>query len=897
MAKTRRLFEIARELGVESKAILDKCRAEGIVIDNHMKAVTAGLEATIREWFTEDEEAGFGGTAVETAEKVDLAKVKKARPRRKKAAEPAPDEPVAQESAPAAPVEPPPAEPSAPAEVPAEPEPAVEVEAQEPAPVPVAKRAKPKPAESEPAPEEPASVGPAGPKLETPGAARLKGPKVVRIEAPEQIRAPRPRRPADQGPAGPGGGGAPTLLPQRGPVRGRGARGVTTEKEEEVGRSPRRKAARRPANAAEAEIWTKGVRREQDLIEREERLSHAVGFLKQRRREMRKRAEGGGAPSPALAPGAQVEISEPIFIKDLSAATGIKGADIIKFLFNKGVMATINHTITSDLAVEIALENDIELVVREAVSAEEEVAQRFARRERTEEARRPPVVAVLGHVDHGKTSLLDKIRSTDVATGEAGGITQHIGAFRATIKGTDGGDKTVVFLDTPGHQAFTNMRSRGAHLADLVVLVVSAADGVMPQTVESISHARAAGVPIVIALNKVDRPDATEANIRKILGQLAEQELNPVEWGGATEVVKVSAMTGQGITELVETLDYQAELLELKADYAGSAVGQVIEAELDPGRGPIARVLVQEGNLRIGDFVVIGRAYGKIRSIMDDRGQQLAEAGPATPVEISGIDNVPDAGDHMYVTDSLRAAEDAAEHRRERERRKELATKAKVTLDNLFEHVQAADLKELRIVLKADVQGSVEVLRKALEDLSTAEVKVRVLHAAVGGITEADVTLAEASGAVVVGFQVIASAVARSEAERRGVDVRNYRVIYDIVDDVRKAMEGMLAPQKREEVLGHAEVRDVFRVSKVGSVAGCYVTDGVVQRNALIRVTRDGIVVEHDRTLHTLKRFKDDAREVRSGTECGMKIDGYDDIHPGDVLECYVTKEFKPTLA
>jgi translation initiation factor IF-2 len=440
------------------------------------------------------------------------------------------------------------------------------------------------------------------------------------------------------------------------------------------------------------------------------------------------------------------------------------------------------------------------------------------------------------------------------------------------------------------------MRLRGATLADMVVLVVAADDGVMPQTIESIDHAKAAGVTIVVALNKIDRPDATDSNIQKIYGQLAEHGLNPVEWGGDVEVMKVSAETGEGVNELVEVLDYQADLLELTADFGGRGFGQVIEAELSPGRGPIARVMVQGGDLNVGDFVVIGRAFGKVRNMIDDHGRELKTAGPATPVEISGIDKVPDAGDKMYATDSLKRAEEIAQDRREKDRKQVLATTTAVTLDNVFDQMQANEVKELRVVLKADVQGSIEVLRKALEEQGSEEVKVRVLHAAVGGITDSDVLLAEASDAVVIGFQVIAAAKARAEAERRGVDVRLYRVIYDIIDDVKSALEGMLNPLQREDVLGHADVREVFRVSKVGAVAGCYVTDGEVRRSALIRVTRDGIVIEHDRKLDTLKRFKDDAREVKTGMECGMKIDGYDDIHPGDVLECYIQTEVKATL-
>ncbi len=934
MAKARRVFQIARELGVDSKAILEKCRAEGLDLQNHMSTVTIGLEATIREWFTE----GDGGTAVETAEKVDITAVK-AKARRRKAitpaahepeeeedqhaevAEPAAEEatteapaevvteqpvaepvveqpPVAAPTTPEAPApapEPAPVEPQAAPEPPAEPVEPAEAPA---APVRPAASAQPAAPKAEPKP-----VAPAGPQLARPQAAKLKGPRVVRIEEPEKLERPRVRR----GPGGPMGGGPgggpqpPDVMRSTGPVRGKGAGARPSDRDDEAGRSPRRRTAgaggAKKGRTGDADLWFKGARREQDLIEREERLSHAAGFLKRRRRDMKRAGEGGPSMSAMAAGGGVVEIAEPITIKDLSAATGIKGADIIKFLFKRGVMATINAVIDTEAAMEICLENNIELRVKEAQTAEEQVLAEIEQRERSDERRRPPIVAVLGHVDHGKTSLLDRIRSTDVASGEAGGITQHIGAFRATIVGTDGNDKTVVFLDTPGHQAFTNMRARGANLADLVVLVVAADDGVMPQTIESINHAKAAGTRIVVALNKIDRPDATEANVTKILGQLAEHGLNPVEWGGETEVMKVSAVAGTGVKELIEVLDYQAELLELTADYAGTAYGQVIEAELDPGRGPVARVLVQEGQLRVGDMIVIGRGFGKIRSMIDDHGTNLDVAGPATPVEISGIDEVPDAGDKMYAVPDGRRAEEIASQRRDLERKQELAAKTKVTLANVFEQMKSAEVKELRVVIKADMQGSVEVLRKTLEDLSNDKVRVKVLHAAVGGITESDVLLAEASDAVIIGFEVIASAVARAEAERRGVDVRTYRIIYEIVDDVKRALEGMLSPEKREQVLGHAEVRDVFRVSKVGAVAGCYVTDGVVRRNALIRVTRDGIVVEHDRTLESLKRFKEDAREVRAGMECGCKIEAYDDIREGDVLECYITTEVRPTLS
>jgi translation initiation factor IF-2 len=583
----------------------------------------------------------------------------------------------------------------------------------------------------------------------------------------------------------------------------------------------------------------------------------------------------------------QVHVAEPLTIKELSAATGVKSSDIIKKLFLGGTMANINSAIDREKAIEIMMDFDIDLIVEEAKSAAEIIEERFKDRERVDERRRAPIVTILGHVDHGKTSLLDRIRSTNIAAGEAGGITQSTRAFSVPVKAGNV-DRVVTFIDTPGHEAFTSMRARGAKVTDIVVLVVSAVDGVMPQTIESINHAKAAGVPIVVAMNKIDRPDATEANIRRLLGQLAEHELNPVEWGGTTEVIKTSAIRGDGIQELLEMLDYQAELLELKADFGGMARGTVLEAAIEEGRGPVARVMVQEGRLKKGDFIVIGRGYGRVRDIINDRGERITEAFPSTPVAISGIDQLPDAGDKAFVVESIRAAEEAAEERRRIDRERELAA-PKITLDNIFKHLEKAGRKELALVVKGDVQGSVEALKAMLAKLPTEEVVVSVKSASAGGINESDITLAEATKAIVVGFNVTSSSKARQMAESKGIEIRLYEVIYDLIDDVTKAARGLLAPELKLEVLGHAEVRQVFKISKVGAIAGCYVTDGVVERNAQIRVTRNGIVVEKDRRLEQLKRFKDDAKEVRAGNECGMKIVGYDDIKAGDVLECYKT--------
>lgn len=924
MAKAKRVFEIAKELGVASKVIVTKCNAEGVPgITNHMSAVKIGLEQTIREWFSEESvsvPAEAPHTAVETSAKVDLTKARRAR-RRKKA-------PEAEEVKPAKSTAKKAAKPAAAladagtqavaaasdevavagdaaavteAVAAAESEPVIVGDSPEPtaaAGEPVAATPTPQAGPPEPVgpvgkpnvPSRPDVVKPMGSPLEKPKEAVLKGPQVVRIERPDPVHRPPPRSSggSDSG-GGRGGAGAtrPAAAPARGggggPYRGRGGpadagRGAATK---------RRSLSTRRGRSAEAMPVGPSKFSEQDLIELDARLNRAAGFVKQRRRSMKKQSEGGVAMASPATTGGKVEIAEPITIKTLSAVTGIKSAEVIKYLFKKGVMATINSAIDSDAALEVALDYGIELEIKEQQTAEQLVLDEFENREEIDVRARPPIVTVLGHVDHGKTSLLDSIRSADVAGGEAGGITQHVGAHRVTITGTDGQQKTVVFLDTPGHEAFTTMRARGAKLTDLVVLVVAADDGVMPQTIESINHAKAAEVPIIVAMNKIDKAEATEANIRKIYGQLAEQGLNPVEWGGTTEVVKVSATERTGVTELLEILDYQAELLELTADYGGAARGTVIESEMQPGRGPVARVLVEQGFLKVGDFIVIGRAFGRVRDMTDEHGKQVTDAGPATPLELSGIDLIPDAGDKFYITDSLQRAEQVAKAYRETERDRLLASKTKVTLDNFADTIAAGGTKELRVVLKADVQGSIDVLKKSLAEPSNDEVAVKVLHAAVGGITEGDVLLADASDAVVLGFHVSASAHARDLAEQRHVDIRIYKVIYDVIDSVRKALEGMLEPETKDEVLGEAEVRQVFRISKLGQIAGCLVTEGSIQRNGLARLLREDVVVTEGRAIENLKRVKDDAKEVRAGTECGIRLEGFDDVKPGDRVVCY----------
>jgi translation initiation factor IF-2 len=941
----KRIFEIAKELGIKSKAIVEKCHAEGIpadVIKNHMSTVSIGLEQTIREWFAAEETEESPHTAVEQAEKVDITKVRQTKKKATKAK--AVESPIADDDsdassstavaepplkatkakavaapAPAAPADPTPPPPPAPTKA------AVRVPAglsselpklDKPEPVKPAQPATafdstdtsagdsskdsgepqrtvraPEPNIKAPAappsmniPTRPTTIAPAGPQLEKKTQIKLSGPKVVRVEAPEQVEAPRRRPPPrNGGGGGPMGGpmGGPGGMPMdgRAPRGGGGGGGNTRRRPDGGGRGP-------SSDSGPNRGWTAA-----DLAEREARLQRSGGYLKQRQQQMRSSANASQTPAKI---GGKVAITAPFSIKDLSAATGVKGADIVKKLFMQGVMATINSGIDSEKAQEIMIDWDIELEVAQAMSADEQVAEQFAVRDRKDERARGPIVTILGHVDHGKTSLLDRIRNANVADGEAGGITQATSAFRVPVKAGET-ENFVTFIDTPGHEAFTAMRSRGANVTDIVVLVVAADDGVMPQTIESISHSKAAGVPIIVALNKIDKEQATDANIQRILGQLAEHGLNPTDWGGDTEVVRTSAIKGTGIQDLLEILELQSEILELKSDFSGPAQGTVIEARPEGGRGNVANILVQEGELSVGDFIVMGRAFGRVRDITDDRGKKLKKVLPPLPVQISGINELPDAGDKFYCVGSIKEAEKAADQRRERERDK-LLSQPKLTLDNMFTQIADRDLKEILVVLKADVQGSVDVLKAEIQKVANEEVGVRVIHQAVGGITESDILLAEASKAIIIGFNVIANSKGRVLAEDKGVEIRNYQVIYHIVEDIKKAVEGLLSPDIRQEVLGHAEVRQVFKVSKVGSIAGCYVTDGVVQREALIRVTRSGVVIENDRKLEQLKRFKDDAKEVRANMECGMKIVGYDDIKEGDVLECYKNIEVKRTL-
>ena len=571
----------------------------------------------------------------------------------------------------------------------------------------------------------------------------------------------------------------------------------------------------------------------------------------------------------------QITIPEVLTIQELADAMKIQPSVIVKKLFMQGKIVTVNQEIDYETAEEIALEFDVLCEKEEVVDVIEELLKEDEKKMK----KRPPVVCVMGHVDHGKTSLLDKIRDTHVIAGEAGGITQHIGASVVEING-----EKITFLDTPGHEAFTAMRMRGANSTDIAILVVAADDGVMPQTVEAINHAKAAGIEIVVAINKIDKPSA---NIDRVKQELTEYELIPEDWGGSTICVPVSAHTGEGIKELLEMVLLTAEVMELKANPNRRARGLVIEAELDKGKGPVATVLVQKGTLRVGDPIAAGSAYGKVRAMMDDQGRRVKEAGPSMPVEILGLNDVPNAGEVFVGCKNDKDARSFAETFISQNKIKKLEeTKSKMSLDDLFNQIQEGNLKELGIVVKADVQGSVEAIKQSLVKLSNEEVVVKIIHGGVGAINESDVTLAAASNAIIIGFNVRPDATAKETAEREGVDVRLYRVIYNAIEDVEAAMKGMLEPVFEEKVLGHAEVRQTFKASGVGTIAGSYVLDGTFERDCQARIVRDGVVI-YDGKLASLKRFKDDVKEVKAGYECGFVFERFNDVKEGDQVEAF----------
>ena len=579
----------------------------------------------------------------------------------------------------------------------------------------------------------------------------------------------------------------------------------------------------------------------------------------------------------------EIEIPESITVKDFAAEIKKTTADVIKKLLGYGIMATINQEIDFDTAYLIAQEFGITAKKKEVVTDEDILFDESEDKEE-ELVTRPPVIVVMGHVDHGKTSLLDTIRKTNVIEGEAGGITQAIGAYKVKVNGRE-----ITFLDTPGHEAFTAMRARGAQITDIAILVVAANDGVMPQTIEAINHAKSAGIPIIVAINKIDLPDS---NPDKVKQELMAYDLVPEEWGGDTIFVPISAKNGINIDQLLEMVLLEADVLELKANPHKQAKGAVIEAKLDKARGAIATVLVQRGTLDVGDTIVVGSSIGRIRAMKDDKGKSVKSAGPSTPVEIMGLTEVPEAGDTFYEVKNEKVAKHLIERRKRQAREQAINQATKVTLDNLFSQMEEGKLKVLNLIVKADVQGSVEAVKQSLEKLENEEVKVKVIHAAVGAVNQSDVTLAKVSNAIIIAFNVRPDNVAKEEAKKDEVEIKQYSVIYQAIEDVENAMKGMLEPKYEEKVIGNAEVRQTFRISNVGTIAGCYVLSGKVERNAGVRVIRDNVVI-HDGHLATLKRFKDDVKEVGKGFECGIQIENYNDIKEGDQIEVYIMEEIK----
>ncbi|HET6146248.1 MAG TPA: translation initiation factor IF-2 [Polyangia bacterium] len=902
-----RVYEMAKELGLANRDLVSKIRALGIEVANHMSHIeTADVDRIRRALDRERQESLVEERLSDTVIR-----------RRSKTAP----------QLPAKPATPPPAPPAA-----AAPEARARVSAPEPTPAPVVREAPaasaaaaapaprvetaPSPAVREPeaAPATSPEASPrrrvveapsAAPAAERPIAAAAAAAPLAAPPAPEPARVPiaaRAPEPSERSPGTAPGPTPPAPAPQ--PVLRQISSPVVT------GSAATGAFIQLPGMPPRGEAGVPKI----EIKDRDEELRRLgrTGLIN-RTPAGRDRYGRPAFGAPGQRPGAPprkrvaaagkkikkteittpaehkrvVRMGETIAVSDLAQKMGIKGKEVIKKLWALGMMGVnINQDIDLDTATLIATEFGYQ-IESTAFNEEEVIADGETQDAPEDLVPRAPVVTIMGHVDHGKTSLLDAIRKANVAEGEAGGITQHIGAYKVRSERGD-----VVFLDTPGHEAFTAMRARGAQMTDIVVLVVAADDGPMPQTIEAINHAKEAGVPILVAVNKIDKPGANPEIIRN---KLSEHGLVSEEWGGETIYVNVSAKTKQGIDKLLDMLALQAEVLELKANPNRAGKGHVVEARLDRARGPISTILVEEGTLRLGDLVVAGEFSGKVRAMLGDLGQSIAEAGPSTPVEVLGLDGVPDAGETFNVVDDEKAAKSLVEHRRDTRRKKDLAGTTRVSLENILDKIKAGEVKEVKIVLKADVQGSIEAVANALTNLSTDAVGVNVISTGVGGITESDVSLAKASAAVIIGFNVRPAGKSQQLAEQEGVDIKLYQVIYDAIDDVKKAMVGMLSPVLREKVMGRAEVRQVFSIPKAGNIAGTFVVDGKVTRKAQVRLIRDSVVVFTGK-VGSLRRFKDDASEVTQGYECGISIEGYNDVKEGDVIEAFEIESVAPTL-
>ncbi len=940
-----RVHELAQKMGIDNKELIAKLKAIGVEVNNHMAAIDdevarklqapATVTKTVRD--VSQEETRVTSTVIrrraKVVEKVVEVPVEEVEP------------PVAQEEPAPAPVAKPAAAEPAEVQPVAEAKPVEEQSVAETKPVAEAKevpapvKAEVKPAEQAPAetsiapPAAPAKVVAPEPQRPTANRAVILG----RVELPSMARPERPtERPHPQRGERQGEPSAdrpvqrreviPSSRPEsaggRGPAAaGRDRQGFAPRGGQQppgrVGEQPFAKPTPPPAEMPGGGDDRKGGRkgapkggpagdagrpgkkggpadkrkelgRKEEFDDRRERVFEPGSRAgKGKRKQAKIERVSDGKKTEITTPKAIkriIKISETITVGELAKRMGIKATDLIRALMKMGLMATINHPLDVDTATLLAgdfgyeIENvavDLDEILESVPDAPESLVVR------------PPVVTIMGHVDHGKTSLLDAIREANVIAGEAGGITQHIGAYDVELNG-----RKITFLDTPGHEAFTAMRARGAKVTDIVILVVAADDGVMPQTREAINHSKAAGVPIIVAINKVDKPEAKPERVKQ---ELTEHGLVAEEWGGDTTMVEVSAKKRLNLESLLEMILLQADVMDLKANPEKAAKGTIVEGKLDKGRGPVATVLVQEGTLKLGDYCVVGVHSGRVRAMQNDRGEKVLEAGPSTPVELIGLSGVPDAGDVFVAMTDERQAKEIATLRQIKQRELELAKHSKLSLEELYSKIQAGEVKDLNVIVKGDVQGSVEAVSESLRKLSTAAVRLNVIHSAVGAVTETDVNLASASNAIIIGFNVRPEVKAQAMAEKEGVSIRQYSIIYNAVDDVKKAMEGLLSPIFREKYLGRAEVREVFSVPKVGNVAGCYIQDGKVLRNAQVRLLRDNVVV-YEGKMSSLRRFKDDVKEVATGYECGIGLENYNDIKVGDIIEAFEMEKIAATL-
>ncbi len=860
MAKTR-VYELARDLNLTNKILLSKLSDLDISAKSHMSALDDEAVARIK---TE-----IFGKKEETVEETRIKPTVIRRRRKKVKVEAVPEPPAGPDDVSAA-------------EKPAEDAPEEKVLEEEAAAVEKAPEIADEKAAEEAAPvaeaAEPVDLKEEKPKKVVKKVKKESAAKIIQLPVkPVQRPSKKKAAPGDRAkieklpsrqPPGVRPAAAPADLP---PTDGKKKKG---KKKVEEGDRPRRFLKKKIS------FRKKSVIEGQDLYD--------TGYKGRKPRK--------GAKARAAAPAQKtqittskaikrrIKIDDAIIISDLAKRMGIKASEMIKVLMGMGVMTTVNQSIDFDTAVVVASEFDYEV---ERAAFEEEIVLKQEADDPEKLQERPPVVTIMGHVDHGKTSLLDVIRKTRITENEAGGITQHIGAYHVA---TDRGQ--IAFLDTPGHEAFTAMRSRGAKITDLVILVVAADDGVMPQTLEAINHSKAAGVPIIVAINKIDKANADPDRVKR---ELAENGLTPEDWGGDTIFVHVSAKERQGIDDLLEMISLQAEVLELRANADKLAYGHVVEAKIDSGRGPVATVLVQDGTLRNGDPVVCGIHFGKIRAMLDDRGMPVEIAGPSIPVEVLGLAGVPMAGDEFIALADEKNARQVSQHRIQKQRSKDLAQTNRLSLEKLYEQIQQGAVKDLNLIIKADVHGSIEALGEALTKLSNEEVKVNVVHSATGTITESDISLAAVSNAIIIGFNVRPTPKVQAFAGEENVDMRFYNVIYDIIKDVKGAMVGLMESTYKEHVMGTAEVREIFQIPKVGVIAGSYVTDGKIERGQNIRVVRDGVVLYEGKNS-SLRRFKDDAKEVQTGYECGIGVENFNDIKVGDVLECYYLEEIKPAM-